>query len=82
MALPDGYREPLFLKAVQGLSYRNIAEILGLPETTVETRIARARRMLRDAASASGDTAGSTPGSERPTGSSASRITSDQEAAP
>ena len=48
MALPDGYREPLLLKAVQGLSYRQIGQILGLPETTVETRIARARRMLRD----------------------------------
>lgn len=49
--LPDGYREPLLLKAVQGLSYRQIGHILGLPETTIETRIARGRRMLRDLAS-------------------------------
>ncbi len=48
--LPDGYREPLLLKAVQGLSYREIGQILGLPETTIETRIARARRQLRDLA--------------------------------
>ena len=48
--LPEGYREPLLLKAVQGLSYRQIGEILGLPETTVETRIARGRRQLRDLA--------------------------------
>jgi RNA polymerase sigma-70 factor (ECF subfamily) len=48
--LPDGYREPLLLKAVQNLSYREIGEILGLPETTVETRIARGRKQLRDLA--------------------------------
>lgn len=49
--LPDGYREPLLLKAVQGLSYREIGEIMSLPETTIETRIARGRRMLRELAS-------------------------------
>jgi len=48
--LPDGYREPLILKAVHDLSYRQISQILGLPETTIETRIARARRQLRDLA--------------------------------
>ena len=48
--LPEGYREPLILKAVHGLSYREIGEIMGLPETTIETRIARGRRMLRDLA--------------------------------
>ncbi|MFM1822574.1 MAG: Sigma-70, region 4, partial [Planctomycetota bacterium] len=31
----------------QGLSQRQIAELLDVPETTVETRLARARRMLR-----------------------------------
>lgn len=48
--LGDGYREPLLLKVVHNLSYRQIGQILGLPETTVETRIARARRQLRDLA--------------------------------
>jgi RNA polymerase sigma-70 factor (ECF subfamily) len=48
--LPDGYGEPLLLKAVHGMSYREIGQVLGLPETTVETRIARGRRMLREAA--------------------------------
>lgn len=46
--LPDGYREPLLLKAVEGLSYRQIGEIMDLPETTIETRVARGRRMLRE----------------------------------
>ncbi len=51
--LPDGYREPMLLRCVQGMSYRQISEITGLPETTIETRIARGRRMLRDLASKS-----------------------------
>jgi RNA polymerase sigma-70 factor (ECF subfamily) len=48
--LDEGYREPLLLKAIRGMSYRQIGELLGLPETTVETRIARGRRMLRELA--------------------------------
>lgn len=47
-SLPDEYSEPLLLRAVQGLSYRAIGQIMELPETTIETRIARARRMLRE----------------------------------
>jgi RNA polymerase sigma-70 factor, ECF subfamily len=50
--LPDGYREPLILKTLRGMSYRQIGEMLGLPETTVETRIARGRKMLRELAAA------------------------------
>lgn len=45
--LPEAYREPLLLRAVHGVRGRHIAEMLGLTEATVETRIARARRMLR-----------------------------------
>ncbi len=48
--LPEGYREPLLLRCVRGLSYKSIAELTGLPETTIETRIARGRRMLRELA--------------------------------
>ncbi len=47
--LPLDYREPLVLRAVHGMTQREIASALGLPETTVETRLARARRMLREA---------------------------------
>ncbi len=46
--LPQQYAEPLLLQATQGLSQRQIAELLDVPETTVETRLARARRMLRE----------------------------------
>jgi len=48
--LPVSYREPLMLRAVHGMRGRHIAEILDLSEATVETRISRARRMLRDLA--------------------------------
>ncbi len=46
--LPEAYREPLLLRTVRGLSQRQIAQTLGVPETTIETRLARARRMLRE----------------------------------
>ena len=48
--LPVSYREPLMLRAIYGMRGRHIAEILDLSEATVETRISRARRMLRDLA--------------------------------
>lgn len=54
--LPAEYREPLLLRSLNELTYRQIARLLELPETTIETRIARARRMLRELADTS-DTA-------------------------
>ena len=48
LELPELYREPLMLRAVQGLRTRQIAEILQIAAPTVDTRIARARRMLRE----------------------------------
>lgn len=47
-ALPEHYREALMLRCVRGMSYRAIGAVTGLPETTIETRIARARRMVRE----------------------------------
>lgn len=52
--LHEDYREPLLLRAINELSYQQIGAILGLPETTIETRIARGRRMLRERAQAAG----------------------------
>jgi RNA polymerase sigma-70 factor (ECF subfamily) len=48
LTLPPEYREPLLLRCVQSLTYQQIGQILDLPVTTVETRLARARRMLRE----------------------------------
>lgn len=47
-SLPAEYRDPLLLRAVRGMSYRQIADVMGVPMTTIETRLARARRMLKD----------------------------------
>lgn len=47
-ALPAHYREPLFLRALTGLAQREIAERLGISEEAVESRLARARRRLRE----------------------------------
>jgi RNA polymerase sigma factor (sigma-70 family) len=45
-ALPTPYRETVVLRDVQGLSYREIAEVTGVPIGTVMSRLARARRTL------------------------------------
>ncbi len=48
MRLHPDYREPLLLRSLHGMSQRMISSTLGVPETTVETRLARARKMLRE----------------------------------
>jgi len=44
--LPVPFRETLVLRDVQGLDYREIAEVTGVPIGTVMSRLARARRRL------------------------------------
>jgi len=46
--LPVLYREPFVLRHLQGWSYRQIAEVMDMPVDSVETRLVRARRMLRE----------------------------------
>ena len=46
-ALSVEHREVLLLVAVEGLSYRETAEIIGTPTGTVMSRLARAREQLR-----------------------------------
>lgn len=46
--LPEGYRLALVLHHYQELSYRQVAEVMELPEKTVATRIHRAKLMLRE----------------------------------
>jgi RNA polymerase sigma-70 factor, ECF subfamily len=46
--LPEDLRQPLVLAATEELNSRQIGEILGIPEGTVRTRIARARQLLKE----------------------------------
>lgn len=46
--LPDHYREVLLLWAVEGLKYREIAEVLGVALGTVMSRLYRARGILTE----------------------------------
>ena len=45
--LPEIYQLPIMLRYMQGLSVSEVAEVLNLPEGTVKTRLARARKILR-----------------------------------
>ena len=45
--LPAEYREVLILRELEQLSYREIADIAGIPLGTVMSRISRARRQLQ-----------------------------------
>ena len=42
------FREALVLVELEGLSYKQVAEMLGIPVGTVMSRLARARRRLRE----------------------------------
>lgn len=44
--LPEPFRETLVLRELEELSYKQIAEITGVPIGTVMSRLARARQML------------------------------------
>lgn len=46
-ALPDDQRAALHLVAVEGLSYAEAAEVLGVPVGTLMSRLGRAREALR-----------------------------------
>ena len=51
-ALPEELRHPLVLSAMQEMTSRQIAEVLGIPESSVRGRIFRARQMLKEKLSA------------------------------
>jgi len=48
-SVPDRFRELLVLRELEGLSYREIAGVTGIPMGTVMSRLSRARQAFRDA---------------------------------
>jgi RNA polymerase sigma-70 factor (ECF subfamily) len=53
-SLPEIYREVLLLRYAEDLSYKEMAEFLGLPVTTVTMRLTYARRLVIKKAKESG----------------------------
>jgi RNA polymerase sigma-70 factor (ECF subfamily) len=47
-ALPEVYRQAVWLRDVEEFTYQEIAEIVGIPPGTVMSRISRGRRLLHD----------------------------------
>ena len=45
--LPEDYRDILVLRDIDGLSYNEISEILGIQLSNVKVRIHRGREMLK-----------------------------------
>lgn len=46
--LPENLRQPLELSTVQELNSAEIADVMGIPEGSVRTRLLRARRLLKE----------------------------------
>jgi RNA polymerase sigma-70 factor (ECF subfamily) len=47
--LPDRFHHLLVLRELEGLSYRELADVAGIPIGTVMSRLSRAREALRSA---------------------------------
>ena len=48
-ALPDKYRTVIYLYYIEGYSAKEIAQLLGIPQNTVLSQMARARKLLKTA---------------------------------
>ncbi len=48
MDLKTDHRIVILLKHYQGMSYREMSEVVGVPEKTVKSRLFSARRLLKD----------------------------------
>ena len=46
--LPDRFRELLVLRELKGLSYRELADVMGIPIGTVMSGLSRARQAFRE----------------------------------
>jgi RNA polymerase sigma-70 factor (ECF subfamily) len=48
MSLPPGFRTVFNMYAIEGYSHKEIAEMLGITETTSRTQFSRARAWLQN----------------------------------
>ena len=48
--LPEAFREVLVMRELEEMSYRQIADVAGVPAGTVMSRLSRARKRLEDCA--------------------------------
>ena len=46
--LPDEFREAVVLREIEGLSYKEVAAVVGVPIGTVMSRLSRARERLKE----------------------------------
>ncbi len=46
--LPDEFREAVVLREIEGLSYKEVAAVIGVPIGTVMSRLSRARERLKE----------------------------------
>lgn len=53
--LPQRFREIVVLKEIEDLSYKEIAEIVGIPLGTVMSRLARGRKLLLETLKSAGE---------------------------
>jgi RNA polymerase sigma-70 factor (ECF subfamily) len=53
-SLPDNHREILLLVSLEGLTYEQVSQVLGIPIGTVMSRLSRAREHLRQIMSDAG----------------------------
>jgi RNA polymerase sigma-70 factor, ECF subfamily len=63
-SLPDHFHQLLVLRELQGLSYRELSEVIGIPMGTVMSRLSRARDALRTALDARLPPPGTSPGTD------------------
>jgi RNA polymerase sigma-70 factor (ECF subfamily) len=52
--LPEEFREIIVLRELQGMAYKEIADVAGVPIGTVMSRLARARKSLQQALTVTG----------------------------